>query len=168
MSRRERGCPDWPAATAWRDGDGPAPPGWGGRLEHLAGCPACRRRVAALDPTLLLAAAAPAPEIDEDESRRLAATVRSLISARRLDRRLTRRRPLFAALALLALVALPLGLRRLSPPAPAPAPIAAAAAQAEAGAEPPIGEVLPAEARIYQFGSDELPVVLIVDENLDL
>ncbi len=168
MSHRERGCPDWRAATAWRDGDGPAPPAWAGQLEHLAGCPACRRRVAALDPTLLLAAAAPVAEIDAAESRRLADTVRALVASRRLERRSPDRRALLAVAALLALVALPVGWRRLSLPAPAAAPVAAAAAPPPAAGEPLIEEVLPAEARIYQFGSDELPVVLIVDENLDL
>ena len=35
-------------------------------------------------------------------------------------------------------------------------------------AAPPVEEVQPAGARVYQFGTEDLPVVLIFDESLDL
>ncbi len=164
-------CPDWPAATAWRRGDGAAPAEWGAQLAHLASCSGCRRRVAELDPTLLLVAAAvPAPVIGDAEVRALAGTVRSLIRARRLEGRgRSGRQALVAAVAVAALLAVPLGLSRLSlRAAPPVVPRADVATLLEPVDEPLVEEVQPAGARVYQFGSEELPVVLIVDENLDL
>ena len=165
-------CPDWRAATAWRQGDGAAPLGWQEDLEHLAACGRCRRRVAELDPTVLLAAAAaPAPPTGEPEVEALAATVRSLVSAERLAaaRQRPDRRALVAAAALVALLAAPLGLSRFAGRAVAPAARPPAnAAPPEPTAAPPVEEVQPAGARVYQFGTEEMPVVLIFDENLDL
>lgn len=162
-------CPDWPAATAWRRGDGAAPAEWSAQLAHLAGCAGCRRRVAVLDPTLLLvAAAAPAPRIGDAEARALAGTVRSLIRAGRLEGRgRSGRHALVAAVAVAALLAVPLGLSRLSLRT-APPVVPRAATLLEPVDEPPVEEVQPAGARVYQLGSEELQVVLIVDENLDL
>ena len=162
-------CPDWPAATAWRRGDGPAPAEWPANLEHLAGCAGCRSRVAALDPTLLLAAA-PVPEVDAEEAATIAATVRALVRSSRLEESAGRRRhPLVAAAAVAVLLATPIGVSRLTTPvARSPVVEVAAVSPLEPAAEPLIEEVQPAGARIYQFGSDDLPVVLIVDENLDL
>lgn len=51
-------CPDWTRLTAHRLAD-PAtaaarvPEAWGAALDHLDGCPECRRRALAADPTLL-------------------------------------------------------------------------------------------------------------------
>ncbi len=164
-------CPDWIAATAWRRGDGAAPAGWPASLEHLEGCASCRLRVSELDPTLLLAAStAPAPVVGEDDARAIGDTVRSMIASERLaagggpDRR-----PLVAAAVLLALLAAPLGLSRLADRTAGPAaPVEVAATLPEAAAAPPVEEVQPAGARVYQFGTEDLPVVLIFDENLDL
>lgn len=169
-------CPDWPAVTAWRLGDAAAPAGWQADLEHLDGCPSCRLRVAELDPTLLLAAAsAPAPEVGEDDVLLLTNTVRSMLASERLaaNSRLEHsgpdRRSLLVAAALVALLAAPLGLSRFAGQAAGPiAPPEVAAAMPEPASEPPIEEVQPAGARVYQFGTEELPVVLIFDENLDL
>ena len=180
-------CPDWPAIGAWRDGDGVAPAGWQEALDHLAACAPCRRRVAELDPTLLLAAAAaPAPTVDEREIGNLKATVRSMVVAERLssarpglerrslerpgfERRSPDRRALLAAAALVALLATPLGLSRFAERAVAPSvPPEVADVLLQPIAAPPVEEVQPAGARVYQFGTDELPVVLIFDENLDL
>lgn len=164
-------CPEWRSATAWRRGDGAAPPGWQASLDHLAGCTPCRQRLAELDPSLLLAAAAaPAPAVGEDEIRTLAATVRSLIAAQRLEARSRPdRRALFAAVVLVALLATPLGVRRFADRSAQPAaPDEVAVVLSEPADEPPIEEVQPARARVYQFGAEDLPVVLIVDESLDL
>ena len=164
-------CPDWPAATAWRSGDGAAPPGWQADLEHLAGCASCRRRVAELDPTLLLAAAAaPAPAVAEEEIGALTATVRSLVASERLVARgRPDRRVLLAAAALITLLATPLGISRFADRAAGPvAAPEVVTILPELTAEPPVEEVQPAGARVYQFGSEELPVVFIFDENLDL
>ena len=169
-------CPDWPSAAAWRHGDGAAPAGWQASLDHLGGCASCRRRVAELDPALLLAAAAaPAPALDAGEVEALGATVRSMVSAQRLVESGGKdRRALLAAAALAVLLAAPLGISRLAErSADHGAPARAAAAQASAALaepsdEPPIEDVQPAGARVYQFGTEELPVVLIFDENLDL
>ncbi len=164
-------CPDWPLVTAWRRGDGAAPPGWQASLEHLSSCAPCRRRVAELDPTLLLAAAAaPMPAVEGDELRALTATVRSMVAAERLAARSRPdRRALLAAAVLVALLAAPFGLSRLADRATVPVVTPEAVTiLPEPAAEPPVEEVQPAGARVYQFGTEELPVVLIFDENLDL
>ena len=164
-------CPDWPAATAWRHGDGAAPPGWQASLEHLEGCAACRLRVAQLDPTLLLAAAAaPAPAVAEGDVRALRDTVRSMMASERLaTRSRPDRRALLAVAALVVLLAAPLGLSRLADRAAGPvAPPEVATNLPEPAEEPPVEDVQPAGARVYQFGTEDLPVVLIFDENLDL
>lgn len=164
-------CPDWPVVAAWRLDDGAAPPGWRASLEHLAACVPCRRRVAELDPTLLLAAAAvPTPAIGEDDVRTLAATVRSLVASERLAaRRKPDRRALLAAAALVALLATPLGLRRVADRAVVSVALPEVVVTLpEPASAPPVEEVQPAGARVYQFGTEELPVVFIFDETLDL
>ncbi len=165
-------CPDWRSLTAWRRGDGAAPPGWSAAVEHLSGCARCRQTAAQLDPTLLLvAASAVAPEPAAAEAESLRATVHSLRRSARIEARSRPDRgPLVAAAAVVMLLAAPLGVRWLSPvaPGPAPPPAARRAAAPDAGDEPLIEDVLPSRARIYQFGSEDLPVVLIVDEALDL
>ena len=164
-------CPDWRAAAAWRRGDGAAPAGWQDDLRHLESCAACRRRVAEADPTLLLAAAAaPAPEVAEEEVRAIGATVRSLVAAERLAASgRPDRRALVAAAVLVALLAVPLSLSRLADRATVPlAPVETTTALPDSVEMPPVEEVQPAGARVYQLGSEELPVVLIFDENLDL
>ena len=164
-------CPDWVTATAWRRGDGAAPAGWQASLRHLEGCSLCRERVAALDPTLLLAAAAgPTPPMTEEEVRAVAGTVRSMVASERLAARSRPdRRPLVAAAALVALLAVPLGLGRLAGRQAGPvAPAETATNPREPVTAPPVEEVQPAGARVYQLGTEDLPVVLIFDENLDL
>ena len=164
-------CPDWVEATAWRSGDGAAPRGWQADLEHLRACASCRRRVAELDPTVLLAsAAAPAPEIGEAEVLEIGRTVRSMVASERLATRAKPdRRALVAAAALVVMLAAPLGLSRLAEQGARPvAPPEVAVVLPEPSDQPPVEEVQPAGARVYQFGTEELPVVLIFDENLDL
>jgi hypothetical protein len=164
-------CPDWTTVSAWRRGDGAAPAGWQVCLDHLDGCAPCRSVVAELDPTLLLAvAAAPAPSVAEDDLDALKATVRSMVASERLAAYgRPDRRALLAAAALVALLAAPLGLSRFAGRAAGPiAPPEVATILSEPAAEPPIEEVQPAGARVYQFGTEDLPVVFIFDENLDL
>jgi hypothetical protein len=127
--------------------------------------------VAELDPTLLLAAAAaPTPTIGEDDVNELATTVRSLVASERLAAHSRPdRRALLVAAVLVALLVTPLGLRRFADRTVGPAaPLDLASVLPEPADAPPVEEVLPAGARVYQFGTEELPVVLIFDENLDL
>ena len=164
-------CPDWPAATAWRRGDAAAPPDWQASLKHLENCPPCRLRAAELDPTLLLAAAAaPPPPVGEADIRAVTATVHSMVASERLaGRGRPKRRAMLSAAALVVLLAAPLGLSRLAEWAADPvAPPEVATILREPAHEPPVEEVQPAGARVYQFGTEDLPVVLIFDENLDL
>jgi hypothetical protein len=127
--------------------------------------------VAEIDPTLLLAAAAaPTPAMGEGDVRRLTDTVRAMVAAERLAAHSRPdRRALLAVAALVILFATPLGLSRLVGRAGGPVVAPDVATRLlEPVDEPPIEEVQPAAARVYQFGTEELPVVLIFDENLDL
>ncbi len=161
-------CPDWRRLAAWRDDDRPAPAGWSGALEHLARCRDCRLQVAAWDPTLLLAATPPA-EVSDAEVADVVTAVRALRRAEALGRppaRRTARAALIAAAVVAGLLAAPAALR-WSERGEAPAGRPPAVATVEPAASPPVEELQPAGARVYQFGGDELPVVLIVDETLD-
>jgi hypothetical protein len=116
-------CPDWRALTAHRDAT-PAtgePAGWWEALEHLDGCPACRRAALLADPTLLfrrlpalpapVLELSPAAEAAEVEAIRQA--VAGMRTAQRLapprERTISSRYRRWGAAAALAVAALSLG-----------------------------------------------------------
>lgn len=156
---------------------------------HLASCPACRNRVAGVEPSLLFARVGPEDVSAEDVARVLAG-VRAGIALARTEKRVggpsrgTRRRMAAmasaAALAAMTLV-LPGSARRPAdsigtPLAVSPAP-AAEANPASAPGFAPASEkapsaTFPADATIYDWNpgaaSQELRVVWIVDRSLDI
>jgi hypothetical protein len=190
-------CPDWNALAAHRiDASEIAPAGWPEALEHLNGCPACRRAALLADPTLLFRRlpALPAPFLElspaaesaEIETIRLA--VASMRTARRLapptERTVSRRYRHWAAAAVLAGAALSLG--STHPLRPNAGDIAGIADIATAPASrlrvappatprlvsdrvPMVEELNRPAARVYQMdGGENLSVVMIVDERLDV
>ena len=76
-------CPrtaQWPALVAHRlDLLGQEPEGWDAALDHLPGCPECRRAALAADPTLVFKRLAAVPELPDDvfEMQRAVAAMRT-------------------------------------------------------------------------------------------
>lgn len=153
-------------------------------LEHLAACGACRAEAVSLDPTLLFAPLAASAGGDtagtgtEDDGRRLAADVRAVLEARRIDRRMMRRpsHPYLAAAALLVAGAGLAGLLSLRPwggDEKLPSRLAAAAGSrvVPAASAPLVEGVESPGVKVYQFAADapgQPAVVFVVDRNADL
>jgi hypothetical protein len=169
-------CPDWPELLALRQRLGAGqPPEWERATAHLDGCPACRRVAERLDPALLFRRL-PVVSSDEaaiDDMRR---RVELLRRARQVEKGLGRHRRWreSAAAALLALGLL--GVLHGSTPQRE----AARASRASLG-EPPfagmMGELtgLPVLEhldqpfdQIVQWSSDELSMILLLDERFDV
>jgi len=172
-------CRDWRRLLAHRfDPELPVPREWERAREHLAGCPSCRREAAAIDPTLAFQGAAAWPAGGEEvEAVRLA--VRALRRTGRLRaggagaRPGARRRMAFAAFFAALLAMLPAVVDRHA------GELVRAAAVRSGGGERaaprPAGPVASAIdgldrplARIYEWGAEDLSVVMVVDESLDV
>jgi hypothetical protein len=192
-------CPDWRDLTAHRnDGPGPGieePAGWPAALEHLDGCPACRRTALEADPTLLFRRL-PALSLEMSASTEAAEveSMRQAVAAMRTARRLEppRERAVWSrwlAAAALAAAALSLGTGQVRRDLPLalkggvahagiafPAPLAALAADASQAVPrfaseqvPMVEELNRPAARVYQMdGGKNLSVVMIVDERFDV
>ncbi|HEV7516675.1 MAG TPA: hypothetical protein VGR07_10280 [Thermoanaerobaculia bacterium] len=197
-------CPDWRDLTALRN-DAPfahavaagEPAGWSAALEHLDGCPACRRAAVAADPTLLFRRLpALATEMSADAEAAEVDSMRQAVAAMRTARRLEPASERaawaawkrWAAAASLVAAALSLGaghsLRRDTPatsvaaiPSIAgvavPLPVTVAPMQAVprfvSEQAPMVEELNRPAARVYQMdGGKNLSVVMIVDERLDV
>ena len=172
-------CPAWPGLLEHRFvAGGHEPRGWRPALAHLRGCERCRRRVAALDPSALLAAQ-PEPEADPGEIESMRRAVAGLRRTREVERRIGRARGTAArwaaAAAVLAALLVPAHLSRepafeaqrqsllLDPESvelfrPAP----------ELGAPPLLDALDRPEARVYQLSEEGLSLAIVVDESLDV
>jgi hypothetical protein len=163
------------------------PAGWSEVLDHLDGCPDCRRAALAADPTLLFRRL-PALRLNEQEVTGEVAEIQRAVAAMRTASRMEprggRRRgkgvSRWAAAAALAIAALSLG----SSPELHPGRVGVGgtlSAMPRPAAMGPMGATVPAalripsieeldrpEARIYQMGGPDLSVVMIVDEGLDV
>ena len=172
-------CFDWRPLLAHRfDSELEAPPQWRQARLHLESCEACRLEASLLDPTLVFKnAAAWSPEGAEFEAIR--AAVRTLrrtgeLSARATtvdaEARVRSRRIVSAALLAVALAMLPSstankGAEHVESSRFAPSSqilrTAGPAAPAIEGIDRPA-------ARVYEWGADDLSVVMVVDESLDV
>jgi len=183
-------CYDWSALLAHRfDADAAPLAEWPAAKIHLGGCDDCRKAASAVDPTLAFHDAAQwIPEQPEIEAMRQAvATLRrsgqlsaEVAAARQGGRTLapqrfgSRRRIVSAALFALALALLPgrtavngvngvdgmiaaNSVDRIEPRFE----ISATPASAIEGLDRP-------QARVYEWGADDLSVVMVVDESLDV
>ena len=155
--------------------------------EHLADCAACRAEAAALDPTLVFAAAG-TPEPSPAEVASVAASVRAGIALRQAERRIAPARPsragrrgaraAAAAAVLLLTLTISSGPRPSVPAAPAspPVPVAAAGPSpapvsgVSAVASPDGAAKASGGATVYDWnpGAGEPRVVWIVDGSLDI
>ncbi len=189
-------CPDWQTLAAWRDEPRAEEPAeWSDALAHLdRGCPSCRRAAVAADPTLVFRRLAAVPETtpaqeasDAEAMRRAVAAMRAASRVESPERLKTINWKRWAAAAALAVAALSMPgdearLRRtasliaeatpavLSAGSPSVAGLSAsvfpAAVFPAANGDPIVEGVNGPDARVYQMESDELTVVMVVDENL--
>jgi hypothetical protein len=186
-------CYDWRQQLAYRfDPDAVAPGDWPEARRHLDDCLSCRQEAVAIDPTLAFRnVAAWSPGADESESIRLA--VRALRRTRQLqgdaaaavsnagERRRARRRIASAALFAVALSLLPSVVDRHhvdhlenAAAEPVDAPLSAlrdafsAASQIVGPSAPAIDGLDRPQARVYEWGAEDLSVVMVVDESLDV
>lgn len=165
-------CPNWSALAAHRnDPRAVEPEGWTEALAHFDSCGLCRRQALAADPTLVfrrMPVVEPSPAQELDEVAAVRQAVAAMRTASRLDSRpasalLGSKRgwKRWTAAAVLALASLSLGqtpARTVSEPA------------RFLGADVPVVEGvsnLP-EARVYQYGTEDISVAWIIDESLDV
>lgn len=155
----------WEELLAHRfDPSRPRPSKLDGALEHLDGCAACRERALRLDPLLVFRGARSLTE--PVDSAAMVEAVRVGRRLRRLERPSSARSSAGVAAALIGALLLltPTALQR-SPEAPGAAPAAPAA---ELSASPLIENLDRPGARVYQWGSETVSVVMVVDESLDV
>jgi hypothetical protein len=177
-------CPDWSRLTAARNAfdhnafdhkEGTEPEGWAEAVAHFDTCSLCRKEALKADP-LLVFRRMPAAEITPAEERLEVESMQQAVAAMRTARRLEARGRFagwrrWAAAAVLAVVSLGVGrdkeprLEQAVQTPPAPVPVAVPAAQMLDGIDRP-------EARVYQWDSDDMSTVMIIDpsygESLDV
>lgn len=162
-------CPDWAALVRDREPAGAVEMAeWSEAVAHLRGCAACRRRALALDPTLVFLGCRDLT-IDRAEVAELTRATYALRRVRSLEAApvpgAARRRAMAAGLGLAGVLLLPAVPTdpALEPPAPPEA-----SASANPIARPWIENLDRPAARVYQWGSPELAVVVVIDESLDV
>ncbi len=158
--------------------EGRQPVAWTEALEHFDSCTRCRKEALKADP-LLVFRRLPAPDMSAGEERLEVESMQQAVAAMRTARRLESRGEArgrfagwrrWAAAAVLALASLGVGRDRapqLQQAAVAPpAPVRAVGASVPAGASAPLLDGLNRpDARVYQWDSDDLSTVMIVDES---
>lgn len=177
-------CPEWRPLLAHRfDAALEAPGHWPAAEAHLEQCAECRRAAMAIDPTLAFRGAAVWAST-AGESAAILQAVRTLRRTADLESRTegaggepaarprSRERGRLAAAAVFALVlALKpaitdrIGVEPTAVLEPAPA---AQLLRAARPAAPAIEGVDRPGARVYEWGADDLSVVMVVDESLDV
>ncbi len=187
MSGSPVSCPDWTALVALReraDAEGlPEPAGWAAALDHLDGCPRCRRQAVAADPLLVFRRlpGAEMPARERAEAEAAEAMVQAVAAMRTAERLESRRRfagwRRWAAAAVLALASLSVGRDReqlLAPQPVTPATpvvslpeMASPAANSTAGAAT-LEWLDSSDARVYQLNGKDLSVFMIVDHKIDV
>lgn len=188
MSGSLSACPDWTALVALREradaGGSPEPAAWAAALDHLDGCPRCRRQAVAADP-LLVFRRLPGAEMpgERAEAEAMVQAVAAMRTAERLEshRRFAGWRR-WAAAAVLALVSLSVGRDRnplLAPQPTMPAPpvvsLPETASPAANGAfnnsingAATLERLDSSDARVYQLNGKDLSVFMIVDHKIDV
>ena len=172
---------DWDALLAHRfDPELDEPREWSAAREHLQECASCRREAATLDPTIAFrGAAAWAPsEDDVDAMRNAVRTLRRTGDLRAAAaaphapgaRAQGRRRIASAALFAAAIALLPGAVDRgaFEPLEPTASLGAVTRPAVQGPVAPAIDGLDRPEARVYEWGAEDLSVVMVVDESLDV
>jgi hypothetical protein len=166
-------CYDWRRLLAHRFDPSVAPPAdWSAAEAHLEACGPCRRIALAIDPALAFRSAAvwePAPG-DVAAIRQAVRTLRraSALESGESGVGRTRQSGPRAAAALFALVL------ALHPSSTARSPVEPGSVavprllRAAGPAAPAIEGIDRPDARVYEWGADDLSVVMVVDESLDV
>jgi hypothetical protein len=166
-------CPS--SAAAWEqllahrfEGGRPAPAGLAAALDHLDGCPRCRERALRVDPLLLFRGARTMPEPVDVAG--MVDAVRAGRRMRRVERRTGTGRSagVAATLAAAALLLAPTTLFRGSQPPATARPAVTLAPVSGLSSSPLIENLDRPGARVYQWGSEAVSVVMVVDESLDV
>ena len=173
-------CHDWSRLLAHRlDPALPKPAGWAAARAHLEECSPCRREAVGLDPTLGFSNAAQwtADAADVEAIRLGVQTLRRTGAlagsgqARQPGRHRRGHRRLASALlfaTILALQAQSTALTRIDPSEFDSAPYGSRLELSTGPAAPAIEGVDRPQARVYEWGADDLSVVMVVDESLDV
>ena len=174
-------CHDWAALVAHRsDPVLPVPVAWPDALDHLESCAECKREALSLDPTLALRDAARwVPSSGDIEGIRLGVeTLRrtgELASAKPTGRSRSRTPRGHGRVASALLFATVLALQADSTARTSMDLPEAGVVAFDDRAQQSLGPVAPAIdgldrplARIYEWGADDLSVVMVVDETLDV
>lgn len=191
-------CPDWSSLAAHRLSGDPEPEGWGEALAHFDGCQLCRKAALKADPTLVFrrlppvssAAMTAAQEQAEVESVRQA--VAAMRAASRLDSLETRRSTSsgwkrWAAAAGLGLAAISLPWHGQPARDARPGDTAAifregrmteiggtggfvadAPANQQVGLSSVVEGISSPGARVYEMSGGDMPIVMVVNEDIDL
>lgn len=171
-------CPKWHALLE-RRAAGPPPREWPEAVRHLRDCADCRRRALALDPTLLFVAEPPL-EVSDREVETIRRNVAALCRARRVERDCESRRGRLArpaAAAIVGAVLLLLPTHTARPPIPSgflqqaaggATPFVVESTSASEAPAPVLEQLDRRSARVYQFGEEDLSVVMVVDETFDI
>jgi len=179
MSGSSSTCPDWTALVALRERAGaaglPEPAGWAAALDHLDGCPRCRRQAVAADP-LLVFRRLPGAELPAAEERAEAEAMVQAVAAMRTAQRLELHRRFagwrrWSAAAVLALVSLSLGRDKtplLAPPVVALPETASPASLGATNGAATLERLDSSDARVYQLSGKDLSVFMIVDHKIDV
>jgi hypothetical protein len=173
-------CPDWNRLLAHRlEGSAEPPADWPSAWAHLQACAACRATASRLDPTVAFRGVAPWSPLAADIEAILSG-VRTLRRADRLastaeDRRRPKRtqarhRAVPAALFAVLLALLPgsTARRGVDTAAPLQRQAPPLAALRVVPAAPALDGLDRPQARVYEWGGDDLSVVMVVDESLDV
>ena len=168
-------CHDWRALLAHRfDPAVGEPDDWSEAEAHLEACESCRRKALAIDPTLAFRSAA-TWEPEPGETAAIRQAVRTLRRASALETSegkaggSTRHSGPRVAAALFALVlALHPSTTARNPMEPAPAAPGPRLVRVTGPAAPAIEGVDRPDARVYEWGADDLSVVMVVDESMDV
>jgi hypothetical protein len=159
----------WEALLAHRSERGvPPPAGLEEALAHLDSCPSCRQSALRVDPLLLFRGARSLSEPVDTAA--FVAAVRAGRRQRRVERRAGPRRPAGVAAARVAgaLLLAPSALFRGGESVRPPRSARPAAPVPGLSAHPLIENLDRPGARVYQWGSESVSVVMVVDESFDV
>ena len=179
-------CPEWSGLLAERErsergGDLEPSTAWRTAIDHLRGCVSCRRTALDLDPSLLFVAQ-PALEVSAEQIGEIVASVRTLRRAREAERasagprrRVGRVAAVAAVVSLMILLPTHTSRQPVSTPVVLGPNLAADSMPPTArdlgfgdGPAPVIEPLNLPRARIYLLGEEDLPVVMVVDESIDV